>query len=102
MPLGSPIGSGLGIRNPHNIELMVESAGVPVILDAGIGTASDAAIAMELGCAAVLLATSVTRARDPELMAEAMRLAVTGGRLAFLAGRVPRRRYALASSPPIS
>jgi thiazole synthase len=100
MPLGSPIGSGLGIRNPHNIELIVESAGVPVILDAGIGTASDAAIAMELGCAAVLLATSVTRARDPELMAEAMRAAVAGGRLAFLAGRVPRRRYALASSPP--
>ncbi len=100
MPLGSPIGSGLGIRNQHNIELIVESAGVPVILDAGIGTASDAAIAMELGCAGVLLATSVTRAREPELMAEAMRLAVTAGRLAFLAGRVPRRRYALASSPP--
>jgi thiazole synthase len=100
MPLGAPIGSGLGIRNPHNIELIVDSAGVPVILDAGIGTASDAAIAMELGCAAVLLATSVTRARDPELMAEAMRAAVTGGRLAFLAGRVPRRRHALASSPP--
>jgi len=101
MPLGAPIGSGLGIRNPHNIELIVEAAGVPVILDAGIGTASDAAIAMELGCAAVLLATSVTRARDPELMAEAMRLAVTGGRLAYLAGRVPRRRLARASSPPI-
>ena len=100
MPLGSPIGSGLGIRNPHNIDLIVESAGVPVILDAGIGTASDAAIAMELGCAAVLLATSVTRARSPELMAESMRLAVTAGRLAHLAGRVPRRRYALASSPP--
>jgi thiazole synthase len=101
MPLGSPIGSGLGIRNPHNIELIVEAAGVPVILDAGIGTASDAAIAMELGCAAVLLATSVTRARSPELMAESMRLAVAAGRLAFLAGRVPRRRYALASSPPL-
>jgi thiazole synthase len=101
MPLGSPIGSGLGIRNQHNIELIIESAGVPVILDAGIGTASDAAIAMELGCAGVLLATSVTRARDPELMAEAMRLAVASGRLAFLAGRVPRRRYALASSPPV-
>ncbi|HUC23463.1 MAG TPA: thiazole synthase [Streptosporangiaceae bacterium] len=100
MPLGSPIGSGLGIRNQHNIELIVESAGVPVILDAGIGTASDAAIAMELGCAAVLLATSVTRARSPELMAESMRLAVTAGRLAHLAGRVPRRKYALASSPP--
>jgi thiazole synthase len=100
MPLGAPIGSGLGIRNPHNIELIVEAAGVPVILDAGIGTASDAAIAMELGCHGVLLATSVTRARDPELMAEAMRAAVIAGRLAFLAGRVPRRRYAAASSPP--
>jgi len=102
MPLGSPIGSGLGIRNQHNIELIVESAGVPVVLDAGIGTASDAAIAMELGCAAVLLATSVTRAREPELMAESMRLAVSAGRLAYRAGRVPRRRYALASSPPAS
>jgi thiazole synthase len=100
MPLGSPIGSGLGIRNQHNIELIVESAGVPVVLDAGIGTASDAAIAMELGCDAVLLATSVTRARDAELMAKAMRAGVTAGRLAYLAGRVPRRRYALASSPP--
>ena len=100
MPLGSPIGSGLGIRNPHNIELIVEAAGVPVILDAGIGTASDAAIAMELGCAAVLLATSVTRARDAEMMAAAMRAAVQAGRLAFRAGRVPRRRYARASSPP--
>jgi thiazole synthase len=100
MPLGSPIGSGLGIRNPHNIELIVEAAGVPVILDAGIGTASDAAIAMELGCDAVLLATSVTRARDAELMAAAMRSAVQAGRMAFQAGRVPRRRYALASSPP--
>jgi thiazole synthase len=100
MPLGSPIGSGLGIRNPHNIELIVEAAAVPVILDAGIGTASDAAIAMELGCAGVLLATSVTRARDPELMAAAMREAVVAGRLAFRAGRVPRRRYARASSPP--
>jgi thiazole synthase len=102
MPLGSPIGSGLGIRNPHNIELIVESAGVPVILDAGIGTASDAAIAMELGCDAVLLATSVTRARDAELMAAAMRAGVQAGRLAFLAGRVPRRRYAQASSPPVA
>jgi thiazole synthase len=99
MPLGAPIGSGLGIRNPHNIELIVEEAGVPVVLDAGIGTASDAAIAMELGCAAVLLATSVTRAKDPERMAEAMRGAVAAGRLAYLAGRVPRRRYARASSP---
>jgi thiazole synthase len=102
MPLGSPIGSALGIRNPHNIELIVEAAHVPVILDAGIGTASDAAIAMELGCDGVLLATSVTRARDPELMAAAMREAVTAGRLALRAGRVPRRRYARASSPPPS
>jgi len=100
MPLGSPIGSGLGIANPHNIELIVAAAGVPVILDAGIGTASDAAIAMELGCDAVLLATSVTRARDAELMAAAMRSAVVAGRLAFRAGRVPRRWHARASSPP--
>jgi thiazole synthase len=102
MPLGAPIGSGLGVRNPHNIELIVEDAGVPVILDAGVGTASDAAIAMELGCDAVLLATSVTRARDPEMMAGAMRHAVIAGRLARLAGRVPQRRYASASSPPAS
>jgi thiazole synthase len=100
MPLGSPIGSGLGIRNQHNIELIVSAASVPVILDAGIGTASDAAIAMELGCDAVLLATSVTRARDAELMAAAMRAAVTAGRLAFRAGRVPRRWHGRASSPP--
>jgi thiazole synthase len=100
MPLGAPIGSGLGIRNPHNIELIVAAAGVPVVLDAGIGTASDAAIAMELGCDAVLLATSVTRAHDPELMAEAMRSAVIAGRLARRAGRVPQRRLASASSPP--
>ncbi|HZC39708.1 MAG TPA: thiazole synthase [Streptosporangiaceae bacterium] len=100
MPLGAPIGSGLGIRNPHNIELILAAAGVPVVLDAGIGTASDAAMAMELGCDAVLLATSVTRARDPVLMAEAMRAGVAAGRLARLAGRVPQRRYAHASSPP--
>jgi thiazole synthase len=100
MPLGAPIGSGLGVRNPHNIELIVDGASVPVVLDAGIGTASDAAIAMELGCDAVLLATAVTRARQPELMAAAMRDAVSAGRLAYLAGRVPRRRYARASSPP--
>jgi thiazole synthase len=99
MPLGSPIGSGLGIRNPHNIELIVEQAGVPVILDAGVGTASDAALAMELGCDAVLLATAVTRARHPERMAAAMRHAVEAGRLARLAGRIPMRRYAQASSP---
>jgi len=101
MPLGAPIGSGLGIRNPHNIAMIVADAGVPVVLDAGLGTASDAAIAMELGCDAVLLATSVTRARDPELMAEAMRAAVAAGRLACRAGRVPRRWSALASSPPV-
>src|SRR6266568_4403247 len=102
MPLGAPIGSGLGIRNPHNIELMVQAASVPVILDAGIGTASDAALAMELGCAAVLLATAVTRARDPELMAAAMRSAVVAGRLAYRAGRIPRRHFAVASSPPVT
>jgi thiazole synthase len=101
MPLGSPIGSGLGIRNPHNIELIVEGAGVPVVLDAGIGTASDAALAMELGCDAVLLASAVTRAQHPALMADAMRKAVEAGRLARLAGRIPVRRYARASSPAI-
>ena len=99
MPLGSPIGSGLGIRNPHNIALIVEQAQVPVVLDAGIGTASDAALAMELGCDAVLVASAVTRAQRPEQMAEAMRLAVVAGRLAHLAGRIPRRWYAQASSP---
>ena len=100
MPLGSPIGTGLGIRNPHNIELIVARAGVPVILDAGIGTASDACLAMELGCAAVLLATAVTRAADPALMAAAMRDGVRAGRAARLAGRVPQRFWAQASSPP--
>ena len=100
MPLGSPIGTGLGIRNPHNIELIVKRAGVPVILDAGIGTASDAALAMELGCSAVLLATAVTRATDPEAMATAMRHGVMAGRLAHSAGRVPQRFWAQASSPP--
>ncbi|MEV5486324.1 MULTISPECIES: thiazole synthase [Streptomyces] len=99
MPLGSPIGSGLGIRNPHNFQLMTERAGVPVILDAGAGTASDAALAMELGCAAVMLASAVTRAQEPELMAHAMRHAVEAGRLAHRAGRIPRRHFALASSP---
>ncbi len=99
MPLGAPIGSGLGIRNPHNIQLIVEQANVPVVLDAGIGTASDAALAMELGCDAVLLASSVTRAQSPALMAGAMRKAVEAGRLARLAGRIPRRFYAAASSP---
>jgi thiazole synthase len=99
MPLGSPIGSGLGIRNPHNIALIRESVSVPVVLDAGIGTASDAALAMELGCDAVLLATSVTRARDPERMATAMRYAVEAGFQASRAGRIPRRWYAEASTP---
>lgn len=99
MPLGSPIGSGLGIRNPHNFQLITERAGVPVILDAGAGTASDVALAMELGCAAVMLASAVTRARHPVLMAEAMRAAVCAGRLAHRAGRIPRRHHALASSP---
>jgi thiazole synthase len=98
MPLGAPIGSGLGIRNPHNIELIVESATLPVVLDAGIGTASEAALAMELGCDAVLLASAVTRAEYPVRMAEAMRFAVRAGRLARRAGRIPIRRYAEASS----
>jgi thiazole synthase len=98
MPLGAPIGSGMGIRNPYNLAIIRESAGVPVILDAGIGTASDAALAMELGCDAVLLATAVTRARNPVQMATAMRHAVEAGRLARLAGRIPRRLYAEAST----
>lgn len=99
MPAGAPIGTGLGILNPHNIELIAERAGVPVILDAGIGTASEAAAAMELGCDAVLLASAVTRARAPETMAAAFRHAVAAGRMARLAGRIPRRRLARASSP---
>jgi thiazole synthase len=99
MPLGAPIGSGLGIRNPHNIALIRELVRVPVILDAGIGTASDAALAMELGCDGVLLASAVTRAEDPVRMATAMRHAVLAGRLAFTAGRIPRRLHAMASSP---
>ena len=98
MPLGAPIGSGLGIRNRHNIELIVEQAGVPVILDAGIGTASDACVAMEIGCDAVLVASAVTRARRPGAMARAMREAVSAGHLAFSAGRIPRRFHAEASS----
>jgi thiazole synthase len=100
MPLGAPIGSGLGILNPRNIEAITHAARVPVILDAGIGTASDAALAMELGCDGVLLATAVTRAEDPVRMARAMRLAVESGRLAAGAGRIPRREGALASSTP--
>lgn len=99
MPLGSPIGTGLGIRNPHNIELIVSEAEVPVILDAGIGTASDAALAMELGCDGVLLASAVTRAQRPALMASAMAAAVEAGRAARLAGRIPVRHHARPSSP---
>jgi thiazole synthase len=99
MPLGSPIGTGLGIANAHNIELITSEAQVPVILDAGIGTASDAALAMELGCDGVLLASSVTRAQHPARMAEAMAAAVHAGRLARRAGRIPRRNHAQASSP---
>nr|WP_269750218.1 thiazole synthase [Nocardia violaceofusca] len=101
MPLGSPIGTGLGIGNPHNIEMIVEAAGVPVVLDAGIGTASDAALAMELGCSAVLLATAVTRARHPARMATAMAAAVQAGHLARHAGRIPKRFWAQASSPAV-
>ena len=99
MPLGSPIGSGMGIRNPYNLRLIVEQARVPVILDAGIGTASDAALAMEAGCEGVLLASAVARAADPARMARAMRLAVESGRLAFESGRIPRRLYGEASTP---
>ncbi len=99
MPLGSPIGSGAGIRNPYNIRILVEQARVPVILDAGIGTASDAALAMELGCDGVLLASAVSRAADPELMAGAMRGAVEAGFAARRAGRIPRRLHAQASTP---
>lgn len=98
MPLGAPIGTGLGILNRHNIELIVSRAGIPVVLDAGIGTASDAALAMELGCDAVLLATAVTRAQNPALMANAFKHAVIAGRRASLAGRIPRRDLARASS----
>lgn len=101
MPLGAPIGTGLGICNPHNLEMIVERAGVPVICDAGIGTASDAALAMELGCDGVLLATAVTRAENPPLMAAAMREAVRAGHAARAAGRIPKRFWARASSPPV-
>jgi thiazole synthase len=99
MPLGSPIGSGMGIRNPYNIALIREAVDVPVVLDAGIGTASDAALAMELGCDAVLAASAIARAKDPVRMAAAMRAAVGAGRLACTAGRIPRRLYATASTP---
>jgi thiazole synthase len=98
MPLGAPIGSGLGIRNPHNIAMIAERAGVPVILDAGIGTASDAALAMEFGCDGVMVASAITRAAEPERMAVAMKLAVEAGRAASGAGRIPRRWHAVASS----
>jgi thiazole synthase len=99
MPLGAPIGSGLGIQNPNNIRIIREQARVPVIVDAGVGTASDAAIAMELGADGVLMNTAIALARDPVAMAEAMKLAVEGGRLAWGAGRIARKPYASASSP---
>jgi thiazole synthase len=98
MPLGSPIGSGMGIRNPYNLAMILDEAQIPVILDAGVGTASDAAIAMEMGCAGVLLASAVTRAVEPERMAAAMRHGVVAGRLAHRSGRIPRRLYATAST----
>jgi len=99
MPLGAPIGSGLGIRNPYNIRMILENASVPIIVDAGVGTASDASIAMELGCDGVLMNTAIAEAGDPVLMASAMKKAVQSGREAWLAGRMPRRLYASASSP---
>ncbi|HEY4917962.1 MAG TPA: thiazole synthase [Solirubrobacteraceae bacterium] len=101
MPLGSPIGSGMGIRNPYNIALIREAVDVPVVLDAGIGTASDAALAMELGCDAVMAASAIARAQDPVAMAKAMRAAVEGGLLARGAGRIPRRTYATPSTPEV-
>ena len=99
MPLAAPIGSGLGIRNPYNIRIILENAGLPVIVDAGVGTASDAAVAMELGCDGVLMNTGIAGARNPILMAEAMRQGVEAGRKAYLAGRMPKKLYAAASSP---
>ena len=99
MPLAAPIGSGLGIRNPYNLLLILADARVPIIVDAGVGTASDAAIAMELGCAGVLMNTAIAKAKNPILMASAMNKAVVAGREAFLAGRMPRKLYASASSP---
>ncbi len=99
MPLAAPIGSGLGIRNPYNIRLIIENAKVPILVDAGVGTASDAAIAMELGCDGVLMNTAIAAARDPVLMASAMKKAIEAGREAYLAGRMPRKLYASASSP---
>ena len=99
MPLAAPIGSGLGIRNPYNLRIIIEQSRVPVIVDAGVGTASHAAEALELGCDAVLMNTAIAGAKDPILMAEAMRLGVEAGRKAFLAGRIPEKLYATASSP---
>lgn len=99
MPLGAPIGSGLGIRNPYNIRIILEMVSVPVIVDAGVGTASDATIAMELGCDGVLMNTGIACSRDPVKMATAMRYAVEAGRLAYLAGRIPKKLYASASTP---
>ena len=99
MPLAAPIGSGLGIRNPFNLRIIIERAKVPIIVDAGVGTASDAAVAMELGCDGVLMNTAIAGAREPLLMAEAMRDAVAAGRKAFRAGRMPRKLHASASSP---
>ena len=99
MPLGAPIGSGLGIQNPHNLQIIKAQAGVPIIVDAGVGTASDAAIAMELGADGVLMNTAIAGAADPAMMAKAMRHAVEAGRLAYLAGRIPRRPFATPSSP---
>jgi thiazole synthase len=99
MPLAAPIGSGLGIRNPYNIQIILEQSKVPVIVDAGVGTASDAAIAMELGCDAVLMNTGIAGAKDPVLMGSAMCKAVEAGREAYLAGRIPKKLYATASSP---
>jgi thiazole synthase len=99
MPLGAPIGSGLGIRNPYNLRIILDTVKVPVIVDAGVGTASDAAIAMELGCHGVLMNTGIAGAKDPVAMAEAMKLAVAAGRLAYRAGRIPMKLHANASSP---
>jgi len=99
MPLAAPIGSGLGIRNPYNIRMILEEAKVPIIVDAGVGTASDAAVAMELGCHGVLMNTAIAKAQNPVLMASAMKKAIEAGREAFLAGRMPKKLYASASSP---
>jgi thiazole synthase len=99
MPLAAPIGSGLGIRNPYNLRIILEHSRIPVIVDAGVGTASDAAVALEMGCDAILMNTAIAEAKDPILMAEAMRLGVEAGRKAYLAGRMPKKLYASASSP---